>query len=299
MKDTKISAVVVTYNPDALTLSEQVCSLIPQLDMIVIVDNGSVEPLPIDVQKNPNCRLLYLHDNYGLSYSQNVGISFAKKMMFDYVLLMDQDSVPNADMVQMLKAGFSDDNIVAVGSSYLDERNNFNSFFVVERNGWPTKVTLNNDGQYPDYIEVAALISSGTLINMQAFDKVGLLRSDYFIDRVDTEWCLRAKSKGYRLLGTKVPLMKHTIGDEVRKIWFFGWRNVPYHSPIRDYYLFRNSIHITRDLPLSFSWRLHFYKILLLYVGYFLVFSDNRIERLSKMWLGLLHGFNNVRGKLK
>jgi rhamnosyltransferase len=49
---------------------------------------------------------------------------------------------------------------------------------------------------------------------------------------------------------------------------------------------------------MSIAWRLHFVWRLVQFAVYFLIFSPLRLERLSKMSLGLYHGLKNVRGKL-
>jgi rhamnosyltransferase len=299
LNTTKVFSVVVTYNPDLTLLNYQLLALSTQVDGIVIVDNGSNDLIKERLSFLKNAYVISLHDNYGLPYAQNVGIKFADAFNVDYVLLMDQDSVPNTDMVKTLLLGFTSETIAAVGSSYIDDRNQVNSFFVIEKNGRPAKLKPNLIPSISPFIEVAALISSGTLIEMNALKCIGPLRSDYFIDRVDTEWSLRARATGYKLLGATQPLMTHTIGDEVENVWFFGRRNVPYHTPLRDYYLFRNTFHILRDVKLNLAWRLHFLKILVLFVGYFLIFSKYRFNRLYYMSLGIYDGLKNVRGQFK
>jgi len=124
------------------------------------------------------------------------------------------------------------------------------------------------------------------------------MRNDYFIDHVDTEWSFRAKQMGYRMVGVPSAVMEHSLGDEVKAIWFFGKRQVSYHSPLRDYYMFRNTLLMLRDVSIPFVWRLHFIWRLVQFAGYFLTFAPSRWERLSKMSLGLYHGLKNVRGKL-
>jgi len=41
---------------------------------------------------------------------------------------------------------------------------------------------------------------------------IGVFREEFFIDRVDFEYCLRAKARGYCVIRTRKPLMSHTIG---------------------------------------------------------------------------------------
>ena len=47
------------------------------------------------------------------------------------------------------------------------------------------------------YTSADYIISSGTLIHVDAFKAVGLMMEELFIDYVDLEWGLRAKKMGY------------------------------------------------------------------------------------------------------
>lgn len=63
------------------------------------------------------------------------------------------------------------------------------------------------------------LISSGSLIPVDALVEVGMNNSSLFIDLVDFEWCYRAKYAGYHVLMTSNVTMKHNVGLTDKKIW--------------------------------------------------------------------------------
>ena len=88
------------------------------------------------------------------------------------------------------------------------------------------------------------LITSGTLIPLVAFEDIGLMREDFFIDCVDTEWCYRARARGYALYGTAWATMVHRLGDAGMRVWFFGWIKANAHSPLRIYYQTRNLVRL-------------------------------------------------------
>ncbi len=47
-------------------------------------------------------RFAPLDQNYGIAKAHNVGIQIARENNYQYVLLMDQDSIPAHDMVRIL-----------------------------------------------------------------------------------------------------------------------------------------------------------------------------------------------------
>lgn len=302
-----VVAVVVTYQPKLGVLGQLLDALTSQVKSIVLVDNGSQVDLEAwNTQRQSSAvEVLLLGENQGIAVAHNVGIKWAQNNAAEFVLLMDQDSIPAPDMVQMLTFTLlemenkSDFKPIAAGPICIDMRNAGKSIFVTERNGIPTRYhPVIPISRGSSSVEVVSLISSGTLINLKALWNVGGMRSNYFIDHVDTEWCFRARAKGYSLLGVPSAQMQHTLGDKVENFWFFGWRQVAYHSPLRDYYMFRNTLLMCRDVEMSVIWRLHLIFRLVKFSSYFLIFTHQRAQRFYCMALGILHGFRGVSGKV-
>lgn len=105
-------------------------------------------------------------------------------------------------------------------------------------------------------VECDTLISSGCLIPLSVIDAVGTMESALFIDQVDTEWGLRAQKEGFRLYGVRDAVLTHGIGEDFVRPWFAPWRALPIHSPVRDYYLVRNTIAVFFRRRAPWRWRL-------------------------------------------
>lgn len=303
----KIIAVVVSYNPVVSGFEKLLGTLLPQVAYTIVVDNASSTDMAkvIAHWDDKNVELLQMPENIGIAAAQNAGIERAMQMGAEFVLLSDQDSIPSDSMVSelfaALKASHNDYDlpVAAIGPAIVDRRTSQISFFVVERSGfpdrWNPKVTSD---KLPVFIDVGFLIASGTLIPIDVIKHIGGMRSNYFIDHVDTEWCFRAKAAGYRLLGTPSTHLEHQLGDAVKRVWFFGYRQVMYHVPLRDYYMFRNTLLMLRDTSMSRIWKIYFLWRLLQFAGYFLVFSRQRWLRLQLMSLGLVHAIKGFSGRL-
>jgi len=289
-------SIVVTYNPDIEKLSLLMSALSSQTGEVVVVDNASKNKAEIrQLCQSDAFQYIELDKNYGIAYAQNQGIIYALDSKTDYVLLMDQDSYPEKSMVAHLLDNFTSD-AIAVGPAHVDSRSGNQSFFLTNINGMPKRAYTKSSTQ--DQIEAAFLISSGTLIDLQKLSSVGGKRSNYFIDHVDTEWAIRSINCGYKLYGIPSATMFHSLGDAVEKVWFLGEREVAYHSPLRDYYMFRNTLLMLRDLKIKFIWRVFFIWRLAQFAGYFLIFAGEKRARVGKMSLGIWHGLRNIRGKL-
>lgn len=304
----RVIAVVVSYNPDTGDFVKLLEALLPQVAHAVVVDNSSSFDIASVIAHWPgqNIELLQMQENVGIAAAQNAGIERAMELSADFVLLSDQDSVPSSSMVAELLVAMTAAHanpaappVAAVGPATFDSRTGRVSVFVIARYGMPRTWHPPADiKKLPLLIEVEFLISSGTLIPIEVIKRIGAMRSNYFIDHVDTEWCFRAKAAGYRLLGVPASRLKHQLGDAVKQVWFFGSRQVMYHSPLRDYYMFRNTLKMLSDTPMSWIWRAHFLWRLLQFAGYFLVFAGARWLRFRRMTLGLLHAVRGLDGYL-
>ena len=303
---TGVVAVIVTYQPELEILEQLLDALVTQVESVVIVDNASHVDLELwnNQRLTSAVKVLLLGENRGIATAHNLGIQWALNRGAGFVLLMDQDSIPAPNMVEKLLFAFLEvknkcgAQPIAAGPICMDTRSNKKSFFVTEQYGFPWRWRDDTPLENENFsIEVSALISSGTLIDLKAFQAVGGMRSNYFIDHVDTEWCFRARAKSYVLLGVPKALMKHTLGDKIANIWFFGWRHVAYHSPLRDYYMFRNTLLMFHDVEMSFFMRLYLLWRLLKFIIYFLFFAPQRLQRFYCMTLGISHGVRGISGK--
>ena len=304
----RVVAVVVSYNPNVNGLVELLEALLSQVARTVVVDNASLFDVSSVLVRciSRNVELLQMPENFGIAAAQNAGIERALKLGADFVLLLDQDSIPSASMVSELISAITCAQskpdalpVAAVGPAIVDRRTHGTYYFRISRMGIPDKWTPPlNRKLFPQLIEVTVLVASGTLIPIDVIQRIGTMRSNYFINHVDTEWCFRAKAEGYRLLGVPNASLEHQFGDAVRQFWFFGTRQVIYHTPLRNYYDVRNTLFMLRDTPMSWIWKTHF-MWRLVRLGYFLIFGRERWSRFRLMTLGMMHAFKGLGGRLE
>lgn len=306
-----VTAVVVTYRPDPGQLDTLLAALRLQVGRIVIVDNATpaaVVPAPAADGDGP-IEWLRNPENLGIGAAQNIGAARAlARADCAYVLLSDQDSVPAPHMVRRLRAALAGAPaagapLAAVGPWSVDTRTGVRATLVLDRGRgprrWRPPAALAQAGadQAPP-IDVAFLLASGTLVPAAVLRALRGMRGGYFIDHVDTEWCLRARAAGYRLAVVPQARLEHRLGDAVRRVWFFGAREVAWHAPLRDYYMFRNTLLLLRDTPVGRGWRFYLLRRLLLFAGYFLAWGDRRRDRLRLMLRGLGDGLRGRSGRL-
>lgn len=289
-------AVIVTYQPDPEALYPLIESIRTQVDGICLVDNGDGTKLPSFVY-DFNIEVICLGENYGIAYAQNVAIHRAEARGCEYILLLDQDSVPAAGMVRQLITaleGLKERGIAvaAVGPSYLDHRQGETAPFVY-RQGLKLKRRPRSEQEQTSSADF--LIASGSLIPVAVFKRVGHMEEGLFIDYVDIEWGLRAKEKGFGLFGVNDAFMEHSMGDE----WIdFNGRGVPVHSPLRHYYAVRNAVWLIRRKWIGWAWRFILALRIFRQFVFFSVFGVKRWHHSKMMLLGIYHGLIGRTGRL-
>lgn len=245
--ENKIAAIIVSFNPNILNLKSLVLQLLKYSNLnVYIVDNASSVNFNLDID-NECFNQISLSDNLGIAKAQNEGIELAIKDNLDYVLFFDQDSsIPDKyldnlllDYKTLIDKGV---NVGVIGPRFIDERFGFYYKTVnISQHGFREKVDVSKITQ-PE--PSTLLISSGSLVSVDALKDIGFMRENYFIDYVDTEWCIRAASLGYKNYVSAQAVMQHTIGDNVLQFKYF---NVPVHSPFRRYYRVRNAYYMYRE----------------------------------------------------
>jgi rhamnosyltransferase len=303
----KIVAVVVTYYPNDLHFKALLSSLGGQCDKVIIVDNTESIDDPISScfseTEHPNHRfhLIRLCENCGIAKALNVGIQCAFDEGADFVLLSDQDSLPENGMVGGLFLAYSELSAVgvrvgAVGPTFADLHRAITIPFQVQLPG-----RLFYGHQAPTtvvpHVEALSLISSGSLIPVPVLKDVGLMREEFFIDKVDIEWCHRARAKGYRIFGTGLARMHQRLGERKLKIWYFGWVDDSVYSPLRVYYQLRNYVAICRLDYVDLKWKVrngwHALGIFYAQVG----FGETRWASCRMGLLGVWHGILKRMGR--
>ncbi|MHA6247680.1 glycosyltransferase family 2 protein [Pontibacter sp. CAU 1760] len=222
-----VAGVVVLYKPAATVLAS-ITSYHTSLAKLFIIDNSPEANLWLVEQlRQTGIPVEYTHlpANAGIAQALNLGAENAVQQRYDWLLTMDQDSLAPPGMVQQLLAtARANPEAGIVAPRYLQQ-------------------TDTDDTAPVNLIEeTEVVITSGNLLNLNAFKQAGPFREDFFIDYVDHEYCLRLKRKGYKILLHHGILLRHELGDSQNHT--LGLRPVvsSHHNYLRRYYITRNRL---------------------------------------------------------
>jgi rhamnosyltransferase len=237
MTPPNIYAVIVTYHPDADFL-QNLNAVLPQITGAIIVDNGGDLP-PLPAQST----LIQNTTNIGLAAAQNQGIARALELNTEWVLLLDDDSIPKPDMIEKMLTAYEANpkkNTIGLVAPRIHDRQINKTYRVLTGGKWWFS-TRSNPSLYTNDLVLA--IASGSLIKREVFQKIGLMREAYFIDRVDTEFCARLLTNGYCMMSAGDAMLYHALGNSERE----GNIIRKNYSPQRYYTQFRNTFWLVRE----------------------------------------------------
>ncbi|ACA19650.1 glycosyl transferase family 2 [Methylobacterium sp. 4-46] len=282
-----VLAGIVTYHPDPFELTRLVGRIAPQVEEILIVANSDLPdalaaqlgevsgPTPLRVRRAAG--------NEGLGAAYNGLASRARAGGFGFVLLLDQDSLPGPGCVAALRAGFAALEAAGERPALLGPR-------PVGPGGAPLKAPPPLAGRAAEgrLVPVAFAISSGSLIRREALDAVGPFRSDFFIDGIDVEWCLRAAAAGFTVWRAEDEPMAHALGRGVIRLPF-GLRLAD-QPPARVYTAIRNQLALLRLAHVPARLKARMLLALPLRIAAYLVRARASREIRSALWCAVRDG---------
>lgn len=278
----RICAVVVAFFPDQ-TFEERLQVLLPQVDALLVVDNtpggGCAHRLKTLTLGEKHIFVVEMGINIGIAGALNRGLERAREHDCNWLLTLDQDTLCYPDLVETLLRANAACNLkpAVIGGNYLDPR---------------TAKTRVPKGEHDEWLEQKTVITSGCLVDVAIAQRIGGFREDYFIDQVDHEFCLRMRAHDYRVVITRKIVMAHSVGEpDGPYIPFLGV--MPSHSPLRKYYITRNSL-ITvagywRTEP---EWCIRRSMRLLLGLALMALLEKQRIAKLRAFAAGVVDGMN-------
>ena len=234
---TAICAGIVLYEPDITLLQQNLAAIAPQVQAIILVDNASqnleqVRAALADV----DVTWIVNKTNGGIAKALNQMMVAAAGMGFDWMVTLDQDSLSDAAMVANMTPAMAD-GVIMVAPRVID---------------MAFAPSVKEDSA-EDFEDIDRCITSGALTRVSAVTSIGGFDERLFIDQVDNEICLRAVSRGYRIVRSNHALLHQRYGESgVRRRVL--WRVVSYHmySPMRVYYQQRNLIYMCKKFGTAY-----------------------------------------------
>lgn len=293
-----VCGMVVTFHPEA-EAKENISAMARECGRLLIVDNGSRAETCAWLAAIPGTELLALGENLGVAAALNRGALWAEKQGCEWVLTFDQDSRPQAGMLAALWARHLELPLAAVIAPKIEEPGiSASPYQWVRRNPrWPGLFkAARTDSELE---EVTMAITSGSLIQLTWWRKLGCFDDNLFIDYVDIDYCLRVIRAGRSVAIAPAAGLDHRLGNR-RTLPKFGHDFRPMnHAVFRHYYIARNRVCVWRRHALAVP---HWALFDLCFATYntfrVLAFEAEKTAKIKAMILGTWDGLQGKTGAL-
>lgn len=244
MKEKTIYAIILNYNnyDDTVNCINSFDEITAYDIRIVLVDNASekdcADKLEAFVAGKGSSRITFIRNNENLGYAagNNTGIKEALKQGAEYLAIVNNDVLVNADsFTSSMNLLDEDERIAFAGPAILEYKTDKIQYTGGIIN-YLTLMTphLNEGEEYQksdktiecDYVGGACMLFKAGII-----DKIGLIPEDYFLFWEETEWCAKARQMGFKCVCTLGGYVKHKGSATIKKI-----------KGLESYYFERNRI---------------------------------------------------------
>ena len=232
MQSNKIDTaiIIVNYNGEKYitdcveSLQLQTCKCFD----IVIVDNASSDnSVSIIKEKYSKCVLLSMEENTGFSGGNNEGLRYAIENNYKYVMLLNEDTIVDENLVGVLH-NLVNANTVVAPLMYMDKRRTkpwYDSGKIDYESGMTTNV-IEGGVKYP--YETTFITGCCFFCETALFQRIGMFDEDYYLYCEDTDLCIRFKKNGINMLVTDKTSLWH--------------REQGKPKPYKEYYKVRNHL---------------------------------------------------------
>lgn len=193
---------------------------------IIIVDNDSNDD-SIDNfnRKLDDCIIISSKENLGFAGGNNLGIKYALSNNADYILLLNNDTIVESEFLNNLVKLVEDDQSIGIvgGKIYYYDNPTIIWYAGGKLNSYTGKtkhIGINemDRGQYDSIYETDYVTGCMMLVSRQAIEKAGLMDENYFLYYEETDWNIRIKNNGFKIMYTPYARIYHKISASTKKI---------------------------------------------------------------------------------
>lgn len=233
---------------------------------VIVVDNGSTDGTTDWIKEHhPEISLTRNQANLGFTRGNNQAMEMAKG---DFILLLNPDTFLTEDcfgpQLDFLRenpdVGITIPKVLNADGSFQQQSRRGDArpievfgYFLKLGKLFPQNKAFNGYLQSwlpeDEVAEVKAVSGSCMFIKREVYEKIGGLDERFFAYQEDSDYCLRARQAGWKVMYVPLSSIIHYAGEG-------GSKNNPYHSIFqwhRSYYLYYRK-HFSREHFFLFNW---------------------------------------------
>lgn len=205
---------------------------------VLVVDNASLDHSSEIIQQScPGITVIQNEENKGYAGGNNVGIQAALALGPDFILILNNDTILDPQMLKLSVSTLADEQAAGVVGPmvyHASEPEIIQSAGGILGLNWhPLHLAENQAdiGQFSDSHLVDWLSGCALVTRVETIRQIGLFDERFFSYYEDLDWCLRMKAAGWKII--HVPQAK---------IWHTGVQPNYQPKPYVTYYMARNQL---------------------------------------------------------
>ncbi len=277
-----IAVILVNYNGlsdtiDCLnSIGEQTLPI-----QAIVVDNASKENEALIIQKQfPKVKTIRSNNNLGFAGGNNVGIQWALNNNFEYIALLNNDTILDCQLFEYLLNEVEENAIVA---PYMYYHSNPQHLWYGggEINRWTGNAKhfyTNKNKQHP--FECSFITGCCFMAHRNIWGKIGLLDESYFMYNEDTDYSIRLLQKKVKIKIVPQAKLWHKVGKSS------GGKK----SALSIYYTTRNRLQIVKKYKSFFKATAYPFSVITRYLWIFLMKLKGKNE-----WRAFYRGIKDAQ----
>lgn len=236
----KVAIILVNYNGEKFQTEciQSIYNMNYNNYDIIIIDNDSKDnSVKIVKEKFKDIILIETGKNNGVAKGNNIGIEYALNNGYEYVLLLNNDTEVDKQMLTKMLEKASEDILVTCKMYYYTPSNKI--WYAGGQINWNKGTTTHfgmdefdvdkyNESRFVEYTPTCCL-----LVHRFIFEKIGIMDEKYFMYYDDTDFCARVKNNGFRVWYEASAKLWHKVSSSS------GGED----SPLSIYYCTRNRLY--------------------------------------------------------
>jgi GT2 family glycosyltransferase len=232
-----VTVILVNWHTEAMlteTLAALSLQTVPPVE-VVVVDNGSRAPMPVECYRAGPIRVMSMPDNYGFARGNNRAL--ASGLRGEWVALLNPDAIPAQDWLErLLAAAERHPDVAAFGSKQImaetpDRLDGLGDVYHVSGAAWRDGYNLPDRDIPSTPCEIFSPCAAAAMYRRAALDEAGGFDEDYFCYFEDVDLGFRLRLLGHRCMLVPDAVVRHigsaaTGGQQSDFAVYHGHRNL-------------------------------------------------------------------------
>ena len=230
----KVSIIILNWNglEDTMECLESLRNLTYPNYEVIVVDNAS-EGDDVKVLREKFGEYIHLienDDNYGFARGNNIGIRYCLERGTDYIFLLNNDTIVDADFLGRLVEVAETDEMIGIASPMIYWYNQPDKIQFGGRlriNLLKGTVTAMKEKE-ASKTTIGSDVASGAamLIKKTTVERIGLLPEEYFFGVEDVDYSIKTRRAGFKIVYIPRAKIWHKRARSVVKV---GLTKIKYH----------------------------------------------------------------------